>query len=234
MVREILFTIYSDYRDLVGGGAVIVLFIAAVTASYLMHSSKEHRYVPLILTVPVAIAEAATSFVFLAASAGKKKLYGYASCIFAVLLCILAIASSGEFVFSPDLSEKTVNTMHLPEGLAEVMDEILADSEQPAVLTVPGHGTYFESYSSRFHMMYEDAAASKAAILDEDQRIAFDEFSKIHPDMRKVASAAKRKGCGYVVTPVGMWPDIPITRFGFEVMTENDGYIVYREVNAPL
>ncbi len=82
--------------------------------------------------------------------------------------------------------------------------------------------------------MFEDVPGGGDQLLDEDQRTAFEELSKVHPDMRKVASAARRKGCRYVVTPVGMWPDIPITGFGFDVMAENGAYIVYREVSAPL
>ena len=51
--------------------------------------------------------------------------------------------------------------------------------------------------------------------------------------MKSLAAAAHRKGCSYVVLSKDMWPDVPITRFGYEQMLENDKCMVYREVTVP-
>ena len=73
----------------------------------------------------------------------------------------------------------------------------------------------------------EDAASS-----DEDMRTLYAQLSVAHPDMRKVASIAHKRGCGYVALSDGIWPEVPITELGYELIFETDGCRLYREVNT--
>ena len=51
--------------------------------------------------------------------------------------------------------------------------------------------------------------------------------------MGKVAKAAKKKDIAYVILSKGIWQDMPLDRFGYEIIYENDTCAVYREVSTP-
>ena len=118
-----------------------------------------------------------------------------------------------------DTNSRAENVMHIPQDLVESMDSILAESESPSVLTMPGWDMYFESYSSKFTIAYESDADN--------------ELEKIHPDMKKVAEAAQECNCDFVVLSRDLWPQVPISRYGYEPVYETDGCIVYKEVKTP-
>jgi hypothetical protein len=136
-------------------------------------------------------------------------------------------------VFSREFCSRAENDMHIQTDLCEAADAILVKSDHPIVLAMPGWDVYLLAYSSRFDMMYESPRSTDIVITDEDEYTAYTELSKIHPDMGKVAKAAKRKDAEYVLLSKGIWQEIPIDRYGYELIFENDTCAVYREVSAP-
>ena len=233
MVRELLYELYTAHRQLVGTGAVIVLFIAALLALALVYGGKNRGNAPVALSPLCVIAVGMAEFTDMFISRFKKPVYALAAGIFAVCLCVLAITSSGTGIVSDELSTVSDNDMHLPTGLAGAMDAILADSGDPAVLTMPEWGIYLEAYSSRFSLMYEEPEGGDLSGLDEDSWNAYTELSIVHPDMKKVAMAAHRKGCTYVLLSDPLWPEKPITQYGYEPFYEGVSCCVYREVKSP-
>ena len=234
MIRELLYELYTDHRYVAGSGAVLILYLASVLTIVLTGSGKKDRILPAVMSVPVSIGYALSVFIDTVTEGRKKKpALFYATCIFAGVICLMAVAASGTAVFSKDIAQIAENDMHIPYGLTETMDAILDESDDPKVLTMPGWGPYFESYSSAFSMMYEEPEKGDISGMNEDESCVYTELSKVHPDMRKVVLAARRNGCTYVVLSDGIWPDIPITQCGYELVREGGGSLLYREVKTP-
>ena len=208
MVRELLGELYSLYRQFTGTGAIVVLFILSVIVLGKRYKSRCEMpvYLSVLGTIGYAISEIIT------------RLSGILA-VFAAAICILAVATSGSNVLSSDMNSRAENVMHLPANLVESMDVILDESYTPSILTMPEWNPYFESYSSDFIVKYESGLN--------------DELAKLHPDMQKVAEAAHECNCEYVVISSEIWPEIPITKFGYELMYETEGCVVYKEVKTP-
>lgn len=208
MVRELLGELYSLYRQFTGTGAIVVLFI--LSAIVLGKRYKSRCEMPVYLSVLGTIGYAISEII--------TRLSGILA-VFAAAICILAVATSGSNVLSSDMNSRAENVMHLPANLVESMDVILDESYTPSILTMPEWNPYFESYSSDFIVKYESGLN--------------DELAKLHPDMQKVAETAHECNCEYVVISSEIWPEIPITKFGYELMYETDGCVVYKEVKTP-
>ena len=234
MIKEFVHEFYIGHRLLVGDGAIFVAFIASIIAMLFLLSEKGRKIVPLFLCLPATIGCAISLFI----RAVRTRQYGSrgvkaAAVLFAVCLATLAITVSGRPVFSQDLAGKSDNDMHIPGSLVQAMDSVLAECDDPKVLTMPGWGSYLESYSSAFSLMYEDPAGGDPSSLDEDAMKAYTELGKNDPDMRKLAAIAERNDCVYVILSKDLWPEKPITRYGYELVFENEGCGVYREVMTP-
>ena len=235
MIKELLYELYTGHRQFVGTGAVLVLFAASVLVLFFTGRGERYKK-PLVLSVLGIIAVTAVSAVEKAAdAAGKlssgKKRAACAAGIMTAVICLLAAASSGKSVFSPEHSEKAENDMHIPQYILTAMDAILEDADEPVVAAPYGYSTYFEGFSSRFCLVYD--RAGRVRLGDEEEGILRKELESIYPDIKKVASIAHRAGCGYVVLPSGIWPKVQITDCGYELMLDCDGCRVYREVKTP-
>ena len=209
------------------------MFIASFLALLPVYGKKEKRMGAVVLSFLGTIATAAAVICEEAVSRFTKRSHRCAAGLLAVFLCILAVVSSGTNVFSEELSERAENNMHIPGAIIEAMDAVLSDADDPHVAVMPGWGRYFESYSSGFDLMYREPENDDTSSFDDDQRIVYTELSDVHPDMGKVASAARRAGCRYVIISRDVWPKVAITGHGFKLMFENDRCLVYREVDAP-
>ena len=208
MVRELLGELYSLYRQFTGTGSVMVLFVVSVIVLLISNINRYER--PVILSVLGTVGCAVSRII--------SRLSGV-SAVFAAVLCALAVVSSGTNVFLPDMNSRAENYMHIPADLVESMDNIMAESDSARVLTMPGWDLYFEGYSSEFDIAYESDA--------------YNELEKVHPDMKKVAEAAHECNCDFVVISSDLWPEVPITRYGYEAVYETDSCVVYKEVNTP-
>ena len=234
MIRQMIHEIYNGHRVLTGDGAILVLYIASIIVMLFFLPSKGIKTAPLILSVAATIGCAFARFLSAVRSAkGCAKPVRYAATVLAVCLGVLAFAVSGKMVFSRDLSGASTNEFHIPDGLLRSMDEILADCDDPKVLTMPGWGLYLKSYSSAFTLMYEDPEGGDISSLDEDEMKVYTELTKNAPDMKKVADIARGSGCSYVILSKDLWPEKPITRYGYDLLFEDDDCCVYREVSAP-
>ena len=208
MVRELLGELYSLYRQFTGTGSVMVLFIVSVIVLFISNINRNER--PVILSVLGTVGCAVSKII--------SRLSGV-SAIFAASLCALAVISSGTNVSLPAMNSKAENYMHIPTDLVESMDSIIAESDSAHILTMPGWDLYFEGYSSGFVIEHESDA--------------YNELKKIHPDMKKVAEAAHECNCDFIVISSDLWPEVPITRYGFEPVYETGSCIVYKEVKSP-
>ncbi len=228
MIRELISELYTFYRQLAGTGSVIVMFLSALAVIVIVRKNRR-GITPVLLSFCGCIASVAGTVVDKTFSCKKdSNKERILSTLFASMILILAITSSGTLIFSQSMSVAAENDMHLPAYIVEAADAVINDGVDGCVLTMPGWGPYFESYSSGYKIIspgQEDTSSS-----DEDIRTIAIQLYQVHPDMKKVASAAHRKGCGYVVLSDGIWPDVPITEFGYELLFETDGCRVYREV----
>ncbi|MBO4905032.1 MAG: hypothetical protein J5367_07390 [Lachnospiraceae bacterium] len=216
MIRELLYELHTGHRLLAGIGSGLVLYLLSVLI--LLRTGKEKdKDLPVLLCIMVTIGCAFSRMIEACLSLREdSKIKKAGAPVFGILLVILAISVSGQNVFSKECAEKAGNGMHIQEGLTDAMDTILTQTDRPEVLTMPGWDIYFRAYSSRFSIIDEDADANA-------------ELSGIHPDMKKVAKA----GSEYVVLSSGIWPEIPLDRYGYELIYENGSCRVYREVRTP-
>ena len=230
-MKELLSQIYDGYRQFVGTGSVVVLFLSAVCVIIFSYRRTDRKCMPLLLSVCGSIAVAAAYVYELIGSGSSDRRIRSAGRIFALLLGILCISMSGTMIFSKGLFVRAENDLHLPGFVTEAADAVIADGGDGCILTMPGWRPYFESYSSKLSVVSPGDEDSDLA--DEDMRTLYAQLIKVHPDMKKVAASAHRKGCGYIVLSDGIWQDIPLTRFGYELIYETEGCRVYREVRTP-
>lgn len=231
MLRELMYELYSNIRLVIGSGAVIVLYMASLVM-LLRDPGRRREDIPLILSPLAAVGVSASRIFGIIKERMKEPFVKYAAVAFAACLTVLAITSSGTFIFSRELSETAENDMHIPADIMAAISDILADGDTPVVLTMPGWDAYFECYSSAFVLPCRAISGDETAITDEDDRTLLAELSKNSPDMKKVARIAHKKGCKYVVLAADLWPDIAITEFGYEKMSETGECTVYREVET--
>ncbi len=220
MLKALFAQLYTDYRNLVGAGAVITLFASCALVVIVSKEMRDRKSTPVLLSVFCTIGCAAAVFFDAVTGKCKDKRCRIIAALTAAAFILLAIASSGRMIASPEYSKPAENHMHLPEGLREAMDAALTDGGDSYVLTMPEWEPYVKAYSSRFSVPSEGVSE------------AHRELSDSHPDMRRVAQCARRTGCKYVVLSAGLWPDVPITRFGYELLYENENCLVYREVGT--
>ncbi|MCR5673755.1 MAG: hypothetical protein K6F87_08600 [Lachnospiraceae bacterium] len=225
MIRELFYELYSGYRQIVGDGAVMVLFAASLLVLLMIRRENDRGCAGALLSPLSVIGCAAAGFT----GKIKKPL----ALIFAVALCFLSVTVSGKNIIYDNIGRRAENDVHIPQDVITSMDAVLSDSDDPKVLTMPGWGLYFESYSSKFQLMYEEPRNGDTASLNEDERTAYMQLGNIHPEMKKVAAAAHRSGCGYIVMSNDIWPDVPPTACGYKVLCETPSCTVYREVTTP-
>lgn len=231
MIREMMYELYSNLRLIIGSGAVVVLYIAS--AIFITRDPGQKREnLPLLLCPIVAIGTCVVRLFELIREKISQGLPQKAAAIFAVCLTALAITSSGTCVFSQELSSAAENDMHIPGGILEAVSAVKADSSNACVLTMPGWDAYFSGYSSEFDLPYRAISNDMSEIADEDARILKAELSDHSPDMKKVSRIAGKKGCTYLVLSKDLWPEVPVTKFGYEQMLECDGCVVYRKVES--
>lgn len=233
MIRELISQLYNAFRQSVGTGAVITLFFASILILVQTLADKDRGICGIIISPLASVSTALSqlySRVINAKYEGKAKI---AASVFAVCILALVLASSGTSVFSNGLSTPATSAMHLPEGLRDAAEAILADSEDPHVLTVPGWGLYLRAYSSRFSLFYEEPARGDSTLLPEEERVIYDQLAAHHPNTRKLTIAAKKRGCTYLLFSDGTWPDVPVEQYGYEILFQNDRCTVYKEVTTP-
>lgn len=234
MIRELLGELHNAYGTFLGEGSIAVLFAAAVLVIIRGIRKERKDILPLMLSVIGACGCVAARFIEKVRKTGDlRPAVRYAATVFAAVLCILCIVTSGRNVFSADRCEPAENDMHVPQDIVDAMSLILKDSDSPTVLTMPGWGPYFEGYSAKFTLAYDDPAAGDVSKMDEDSREMYLQLSIASPDMRKVTSVARRRGCSYAVISNEIWPDVPIDKCGYELMAQCGDCSVYREVSAP-
>ncbi len=230
MIRELFYELHSTLRSVAGDGAVFVLFVLCALFLASVNFTSGKRSWACLLSPLSLIAATVSSVIQKAYATADKCAAKIMAAVFAGLIAVLAITSSGKNVFSRELCEKAENDMHVPGYIMTAMNEVADEGAEEIRVLAPDRWTaYFEGYSGRFIPVYDDDSLS-----DEDRRILDAELESIHPDMKKIASIAHGSGCGYVVLPDSMWPDIPITKLGYEVMAECGGCTVYREVREAL
>ena len=220
MIRELLYDLYSQHRLLVGTGSVLVLYLAAALVVARSGREKDHD-LPLLLSVPATIGAAFAVLLKRCLPSEGKTVGKIGVVVFSALFIVLAVSISGDNVFSRQFCTRAESGMHIEPDLCEAADAILAENDRPNVIVMPGWDVSLAAYSSRLNMIHED----------EDAGLT--ELEKIHPDLGKVAKAAKRKDAGYVLLSKGIWPEMPMDRYGYALIFENDTCAVYREVSTP-
>ena len=239
MIRQIWINFVTSYRQFEGTGAILVLFAVSLCLLIITYIRKGKGINPAIFFGFIATVAGGFAEFFYAVFDKKyeKKSYKVWSCILALILIVFATALSGKRVFSRNHLEKSDNQMHLPASVLEVSDMILADNAEGPVRIFPGPciGDEFTAYSSRFVCAYEENYGDLSKY-DEKVREAYSELGDVHPDMEAVRDAALENDCRYVIIKSGLWPEIPLDNYGFNLYWQNEDLSVYEyagEEDAP-
>lgn len=234
MLRQLWINFVTSYKEFSGTGPVLVLFVVALMLLILINSRNDNENKNLscllggVATIGLALSKFARSIFN---REYVKKSEKYFNCIFALVLCVFAVALSGKRVFARSIIEKSDNAMHISKEMTEAADIMLKNEPAGEIRVYPGPelGDVLMAYSSRFVCGYEEKYGDVSEY-DEDVQKAYLELSKVHPDMEAVADSAVDTGCKYVIVKTGLWPEIPISEYGFETVFENEGYVVYKYV----
>ena len=240
MIRQIWYDFVTAYKDYSGTGPILVLFVVALMLIAVLNirNGREEKTLSAIFAGIGTIALAMSKFVLAVFDKKNlKKSYRVITCLFALALCVFAVSMSGRRIFSRIFMQKAENDMHIPQNLVGVMDELLKNVPEGeiAVFPAPELEAYFSAYSSRFSFGYEERYGDVSGF-DEITQKAYTELTKAHPDMSAVADAAIEAGSRYVILKTGIWPRVPLSEFGFNLIYENEGFTVYeylKEVDAP-
>ena len=232
-----LHTLWNDfitsYEAIIGTGSFLVLFVVmlGVMIVYKNHNDKPLELIPMLMVMPAVIA---AGFVRILRELFNlnydSKLKKYFVRILGVILCAFVIMISGDRVLSPSFYTYADNNMHLPTGLKETMDTILNDCDgEASVMVTKGYIEYFDAYSSRFVLAYNEPRIQDVSDYDEEDREAYLALDNKHPDMKKVSDSAKANGSDYIVLVTGgYWPDVPLTEFGYDLFAQVGGFDIYK------
>ena len=227
MIRELLYEIHSLIREFAGNGSVTVLFAVSALLLLMLCAKKKSKNGWAAMS-PLGVIALAVPEVLerVRDKVRGGRLTRYAAVTFAALVMVLAVTSSGRMVVSGDHTEKAENDMHIPSYLTEAMSTLLREEGEPKVLVPYEWSPYFSAYSSRFVL--------PDGILDgSDENAIRSELDIIHPDMKKISNIAHRNGFVYVLLPADIWPEVPITKCGYELVLDYGGCSLYREVRDP-
>ncbi len=234
MIRELMAETYIRFRQYAGEGSVPALYVASVVVLLCLCPVFFKKRRPMLLSVIVTPAVAVTQLVKeVCTKTEGKKIYRYARYVFVAFLVLLLVTTTGDSVFSGSITTKKYDDMHMPSDLAKAIDVVIADKEDAKVLTMPGWGLYVKAYTSKCETVYTDPKGGDISGFDEDLRVMYTELSKDHPAMKKIAMRAHAVGADHVILSNAMWPEFPITYYGYELVEAFDTCSVYREVRTP-
>lgn len=246
MVSTLWNNLITTYKLYIGTGSLLVLFVVALMYKTL-HGLRNGKKISELLWPGILMPWGSIGMAFgelflnreiseaVPAISVKNEKYVNAykatiKIVIAVVLVYILIISGNRFV-SPEFYVKADNNMHIDANLLKAMDFILADSETESigVVTMPGAGEYFRSYSSRFDMMYEDPVDGDVSGLKKELNQTYQELSVKYPDMLIVSNAAKREGCRYIVIRNdSYWPKIPLTEYEYDLIFTCGYWDVYK------
>lgn len=216
-----------------GTGAFLVLFVVMlfVVVSKKNHDGKQLEIIPMLLVMPGVVAAGILSLLkSVFELKNDNKAVRYLVRLFGIILCAFVIMISGDRILSPSYCIYADNSMHIPQGLLGAMDTILSDSTGEAyVMVAPGYSEYFDAYSSRFVLAYNEPTLQDVSDFDKEDREGYLELSNKHPDMKKVSDAAKANKSSYIVLVTdGYWPDVPLTEFDYDLFAQVGGFDIYK------
>lgn len=239
MIRQIWIDFVTSYRQFEGTGAILVLFAASLCLLIVVGIRNNRRINPALFFGFVATIAGAFAEFFYAIfdKEYEKKSAKRWTCVLALILIVFATALSGERIFSRNHLKKADNSLHLSDSTLEVADRLLADNATGDIKIFPGPslGDEFTAYSSRFVCAYEERYGELGQY-DESIRKAYSELTDVHPDMETVKDAAVKNDCRYVIIKSGLWPEVPLENYGFNLYCQNEELNVYEyigEESAP-
>lgn len=233
MIRELIAETYIRFRQYAGAGSIPALYVASVIVLICLCPVLLRKKWPMLLSITATPAAAITQLV--KAAAGKaegNKALRYARYVFTAFLVLLLVTTAGDAVFSDSITTKKTDDMHMPADLAKAVDAVIADGGE-SVLTMPGWGLYVKAYTSKCSTVYNDPKGDDTSAFDENVRVMYGELCKDHPSMRKIATSAHALHADHVILSNAMWPEFPITYYGYELVEGFDTCSVYREVRTP-
>lgn len=232
MLSELFGNVLSSYKSLFGTGSILVLFVVGVFALLLLSQGDEKKIAPL--TLVLSSFGAIGAFVAKIITVKDEKVTRLIRALILVA-CVFVIVVSGKRILSPVFLEKSENSMHIPSGLKETMDIMLEGSgdDTIGVVSMPGYGNYFEGYSTRFKLIYEEPYDGDVVRVPDEYKEAYLELCKTYPDMRIVARAARNANCKYIVVlEDAYWPQIPLTELSYEVVGGSGGFVIYEDMEG--
>lgn len=234
MIRELIEEAYIRFRQYAGTGSVPALYVLSGIVILCLCPVMLKKKWPMLFSVIVTPAAAVTHLVqAVCKKAEGTRMFRCAQIVFIALLMLLLVTSTGDSVFSDGMTTGKTDDKHMPPDLAKAVDAVLADGEGARILTMPGWGVYVKAYSSKCDTIYTDPKGGDISGFDEDVRLMYSELGKDHPNMKKIAMRAHAAGADHVILSNEMWPEFPITYYGYELVEGFDTCSVYREVRTP-
>lgn len=220
MIQELFNEFLTLYDKYCGNGKLLVISLAALLFLLLIKGKSSYSFLLLILSPISAVSAAFGKLMTL--------MKGRLRILFTVFLCGFIVLLSGERIYSADHLTAAENSMHIPGDCIEVMDYLLARTDNPVVLAMPDQCMYYTMYSSKFNMLYENQSDDDIRYLSEDARNAFNELSVSDPDMKIVSDAAVNYGCDYIVLHADhYWPMFPLDSYDYELIDTVSDWEIY-------
>lgn len=234
-----VFTLWMDfltaYKEYIGTGSLLVLFVVALFYIYVSVKREKDTINPLVflLSIWATIGYAIIHLVKREADdENDVKTSKLLKRMCLVLFCCFIIVISGKRIFSRNFVAISDNLMHMPSGLSDVLDAIIDENDESAgILMMPGYGNYVKSYSSKLYTAYDEPCNGNVLDYSGVDIEAYRELQKRYPDMSKVAKAARADSCRYIVLKNGSyWPEVPLEYCDFEEYRSFSDWTIYRDL----
>ena len=240
-MKELCVSVINAYNDYRGTGKLLALFLVSVLIIYLINRLPNRSGVSpfYFILSPVTGIGYAFSMLYAEGCSAKGDIKNSGSVterkpVKKLLVCFLlalVLILSGQWVFSPDDHYAAENFMHIKAEDKAVFDTLLSKDEGVIrVMASPEISPYMKAYSKRFDVMFGYPDKGEPAGLSEDERYVYEQMSLSTPNEGETVKRIKKLGYEYIVYDrEKTYMELPLEEFGYELIAEVSGYLIYRD-----
>lgn len=209
--------------------AMLVLFFCPVVVFFMEKLADADTYWRILWSIPMLVLIAYTMINLIKRLEGLKR-------YLAMIMCILLIGLSGNYLYDNSGFVRAENPEHIPQTVEDICDAIIVEGREVRALFPAEFLVYVPQYTSLVHMPY-----GREAFLRSEGAMFYDELYNLVEcrivdtiDTKELTERLRNRECHYIV----LREDAPLTyqmeKEEFVEYARIDGYVIYMdEKNDP-
>lgn len=199
---------------------VLVLYFCPFFATVVYAFADEEIYYRLLWLVPIVPVLAYAAIKLIISIQGKKR-------IVVGVAVVGMIMVSGKLVYTSPYFSVAQNPYHVPEAVVQICDEIEEEGAFVMAAFPMEFIQYVRQYSGNVRMPYgRDVLVERWKAKDE----LYDLMNENVLRVAEIAEVSKAKGVHYLVFSAAKQLDGDFLDYGFKLIGEFEGYLVYQDV----